>query len=82
MAEPSVAYFMRAGSELWRTDGTFVGTQPVAAPLIGDSLAIVGATPSHVFLRSRWYDQRLFSVESPTAWPRLWRSCRRSIPGG
>ena len=62
VADPSVAYFMRAGSELWRTDGTLVGTQPVAAPLIGDSLAIVGATPSHVFLRSRWYDQRLFSV--------------------
>lgn len=62
VAGQGVAYFLRAGAELWRTDGTAVGTQIVATPSIGNFLAIVGATPSHVFLQSWWYDQRLFSV--------------------
>lgn len=42
------------GPGLWATDGTAAGTAPLGAGGLPPYFELIGATPTHLFLRSRW----------------------------
>ena len=62
VASNGLAYFLRAGTRLWHTDGTPAGTVSMGTAAFDEPRTIVGVTSTHIYLWSDYYLSTLHSV--------------------